>query len=148
MIKQKLQQTLFNYLFKTIIIGDTNAGKTSIINKMTSNKYKNNTPTIGIDFASFITTLPNKECIKCQIWDTAGQEKFKSIIHSYYHNIAGCIFVYDVTDKKSFDKIHFWFDDLNNHINDIDKIVSHSLEWEKTSRKNNFKKNIKILNDS
>ena len=125
---------MYDYLFKVIMIGDTNAGKTSIIHNITNKKYGNpDTPTIGIDFASFITNIKYDDisnniynediCIKSQIWDTAGQEKFKSIIHSYYNNIAGCIFVYDVTDIKSFNMIDVWFQDFYNNVQDVNKVA-------------------------
>jgi len=52
--------------------------------------------------------------IKLQIWDTAGQESFRSIIRCYYRNSAGVILVYDVSNIKSFDNIKFWFNEIKN----------------------------------
>ena len=120
---------LYDYLFKIIFIGETNCGKTSIINRLckegvtTHAISKNPCPTIGVDYASFYHDITNKIIdeekikdgkIKCQIWDTAGQEKFAPIIRNYYKNIAAAIIVYDVSDYKSFKKVDFWLNDLES----------------------------------
>lgn len=106
---------MFNYLFKIIVLGDTNTGKTSILNKITNNKYKYNNPTIGIDFTSFITKIDDS-VIKCQVWDTAGQEKFAPVISSYYKNISAAVIVYDVTDIHTFKKVQYWYDNIKSHL--------------------------------
>ena len=131
---------LYDYLFKIIFIGETNSGKTSIINKLckagvtTHAITTNPCPTIGVDYASFYHDITNKIIdeekikdgkIKCQIWDTAGQEKFAPIIRSYYKNITAAIIVYDVSDYKSFKKVDFWLNDLDGYGRDenIIKII-------------------------
>ena len=72
---------MFKYIFKLIIIGNNNVGKSTIIkafnNEYIDQKYHS---TIGIDFASKIIKISDETCVKLQIWDTAGTERFKSII--------------------------------------------------------------------
>ena len=128
---------LYDYLFKIIFIGETNSGKTSIINKLCKEGVTTHTittnpcPTIGVDYASFYHDIHDKIIdeekikdgrIKCQIWDTAGQEKFAPIIRSYYNNIAAAIIVYDVSDYKSFKKVDFWLNDLDGYGRDENMI--------------------------
>ena len=94
-----------DYKFKIILIGESGAGKTSILLKFTENKFnEHHLPTIGVDFKSKWLQF-DKKSIKLQIWDTAGQERFKSITRSYYKNWHGWLAVYDVTDQDSFEKV-------------------------------------------
>jgi|TARA_Y100000389_G_scaffold142041_1_gene139999 small GTP-binding protein len=105
----------YDYLFKTIVVGDTNSGKTSLINNISnSNSNTQKLPTIGVDYASVITDHEGIK-IKIQIWDTAGQEKFAPIIRSYYNAVCCVVFVFDLSEKKSFDNLNIWIDDVNNH---------------------------------
>ncbi|ORD99289.1 RAA2D [Hepatospora eriocheir] len=91
-----------NYVFKIVIIGDTNVGKTKIIERLTKNKFTESiSPTIGVDFSTMTFKLDSDTC-KAQIWDTAGQERYHAIISAYYR---GAVVVYDITDTKSFDNV-------------------------------------------
>ena len=67
--------------------------------------------TIGVDFR-FRTITVNDKIVKLQIWDTAGQEKFKTITSSYYRNAHAVMIVYDVSDRKSFENIEQWLSDI------------------------------------
>ena len=92
----------YNYLFKVVLIGDAGVGKSSILYNLTNNQfYYNYDMTIGVEYSSKIVTQDEKY-IKLQIWDTAGQEVFRSITKSYYRNNSVIIIVYDTTDYKSF----------------------------------------------
>ena len=112
---------LYDYLFKIIVIGDTNTGKTSLINTITTTNTNTETlPTIGIDFASANTVIDNNIHIKFHIWDTAGQEQFARVITHYYKNIAGGVIVFDLHKKNTFEKATtFWFQELKKNTNDI-----------------------------
>ena len=95
--------------FKLIVVGRQGAGKTSLINRFTKDKFAPNyTTTIGIEFSSKEILVDNEK-ILLQIWDTAGQEKFKSLIKSFYHNSICTIFVYSIDDRKSFEDLEHWF---------------------------------------
>ena len=100
----------YDYTFKFILIGDSCTGKTTIANsyiKLERNVIIN-TPTLGIDFATRIITLPNSRRIKLICWDTAGQEKYRSIISNYYKDICGVLLVYDITNRRSFNNLEYW----------------------------------------
>jgi small GTP-binding protein len=97
-----------DYVFKYVVIGEAGVGKTSIARQFVLNDYidRYNT-TIGIDF-SCKTIIVNDIYIKIQIWDTAGQETFRSLISSYYKDTIGVIIVIDDYTKKSLENIKYW----------------------------------------
>ena len=100
-------------MFKIIIIGDPTCGKTSMLLRATEKK-KNETysMTVGVDCKSRIQMRGDKK-IKLQIWDTAGQEKFKTLTTSYYRGTSCCILVFDITNIDSFYHLFQWIDQYN-----------------------------------
>eukprot|EP01097_Dermamoeba_algensis_P005296 TRINITY_DN3360_c0_g1_i1.p1 TRINITY_DN3360_c0_g1~~TRINITY_DN3360_c0_g1_i1.p1 ORF type:complete len:151 (+),score=19.22 TRINITY_DN3360_c0_g1_i1:265-717(+) len=70
--------------------------------------------TVGIGFAAKEIEAEGK-IVKIQIWDTAGQESFRSITQNYYRNSLGALLVYDVTNKESFDQAKFWLEELHTN---------------------------------
>ncbi|KAF6142288.1 hypothetical protein GIB67_039995 [Kingdonia uniflora] len=89
----------YAYLFKYIIIGDTGVGKSCLLLQFTDKRFQPvHDLTIGVEFGARMITIDNKP-IKLQIWDTAGQESFRSITRSYYRGAAGALLVYDITSK-------------------------------------------------
>ena len=111
----------YDYLYKIIILGDSGAGKTSILNRFLDNKNPPliHDPTIGIDFFVKPTSDINLDgtMIKLHIWDTAGQEHYRSIIESYYKGIAAAIIVFDLTNYQSFKNVEYWLNQLSMHTN-------------------------------
>lgn len=105
----------YNYLFKTIIIGNSGVGKSNILSKYVNNINRElYDVTIGIEFGCKMEEY-NDMRIKMQIWDTAGQEVFQSIVKNYFRNITICIFVYDVTNRLSFNNIKYWINEFENN---------------------------------
>jgi small GTP-binding protein len=103
----------YDYLFKVIILGDNGVGKTSLMNKYVDDKSPEAyNPTIGVDFRARIIDNEHNQRIKLHLWDTAGQESFRSIIQSYYRSVGGAIIVYDVTDTRSFSNVRYWIAEL------------------------------------
>ena len=103
-----------DYIFKYIIIGDPSVGKSQIllryINNIFNEEYQS---TIGVEFGA--KNLIIKDIIyRIQIWDTAGQENFKSITRSYYKNSVCVLIVYDISKKTSFDNVYNWIQDCRN----------------------------------
>ena len=102
---------------KIIIVGDSNSGKSSILETIINDKfdYRYNSPTIGVEFGSTFVNVEKKR-IKACIWDTAGQESYRSLINGYYKGCAAAIIVFDVTNSKSFINIDFWRNEISkNH---------------------------------
>ena len=105
----------YDFLFKLIIVGDSNVGKTNIMSKYIHNQFNQHSKsTIGVEFGTKIVNIDNKK-IKAQIWDTAGQERYKSITSAYYKGAKGALIVYDITNKFSFDSVDKWVQDLNSY---------------------------------
>ena len=103
----------YSYLFKFIIIGDSNVGKSCLLLQFTDNRFRNDHDlTIGVEFGAKIVTIDEKP-VRLQIWDTAGQESFRSITRSYYRGAAGTLLVYDVTRRDTFQNLTKWIDEAN-----------------------------------
>ena len=97
---------------KIIILGNSKVGKTSFIIRFTKNKFDETyLATIGIDCIYRIINIENK-LYKLMYYDTAGEEKYKSIPKNYIKNMQGIILMYDITDKSSFDSIIDWISDV------------------------------------
>ena len=105
----------FNFLLKYIIIGDSSVGKSNILLKYTNDKFNEDyQTTIGVEFGAKNVKIENK-IYRIQIWDTAGQETFRSITRSYYKNSVCACVVYDITKKSSFDNLKDWIEDCTKH---------------------------------
>ena len=106
-----LKEVNFNYLYKYIVIGDSSVGKSCIVAKYLTGGFEEEfKTTIGIEFGSKDLTI-NGKVYRLQIWDTAGQESFRSITRAYYKNSACSFIVYDVTNKQSFLNVQDWFNE-------------------------------------
>ena len=93
---------------KTIIVGNSGVGKTSIIGRYLGKYNPCEKPTIGAAFTNRLASINNKQ-ILFEIWDTAGQEKYRSINSIFYQDAYICILVYDITNKKSFEDLkEYW----------------------------------------
>ena len=104
----------YNYLIKFIIIGDAAVGKSNLLVRYTSGQFKEEYQlTIGVEFGSN-NVIISDNTYRIQIWDTAGQENFRSITRSYYKNTACAIIVYEISNKKSFENISSWIEECKN----------------------------------
>ena len=104
--------------FQIILLGDSEVGKTCLFHYFSGIKYKPNyMTTVGIDdvLKTYEITKDNQNySIDLKIYDTSGQERYKSISNSYYKKVNGAIFMYDVTNKKTFKNINNWILELKN----------------------------------
>ena len=100
---------------KVVLVGESGVGKTSIINRYTTDKFSDVlTATPGASFTAKTVYLKEyDQSIKFEIWDTAGQEKFRSLAKVFYKNASVCILVYDICRKKSFDELKkYWISEI------------------------------------
>ena len=104
--------------FKVILIGENNVGKTSIIIRYTTNTFNPlQLSTIGASFVNKVIKINNDKIVKFEIWDTAGQEKYRSVNRLFYQNASVCILVYDITRKSSFEALkNYWIKDIKENI--------------------------------
>lgn len=107
----------YAYLFKYIIIGDTGVGKSCLLLQFTDKRFQPvHDLTIGVEFGARMITIDNRQ-IKLQIWDTAGQESFRSITRSYYRGAAGALLVYDITRRETFNHLTRWLEEAKQNSN-------------------------------
>lgn len=105
----------FDYLFKVILIGDSNVGKTCVVQHFTSGVYSEaQQNTIGVDFTVRSLEVNGKK-VKMQVWDTAGQERFRTITQSYYRSAHAAIIAYDLTRRSSFESVPHWIHEIEKY---------------------------------
>lgn len=107
----------YEYLFKYIIIGDTGVGKSCLLLQFTDKRFQPvHDLTIGVEFGARMVSIDAKR-VKLQIWDTAGQESFRSITRSYYRGAAGALLVYDITRRDTFNHLTRWLEEAKQNSN-------------------------------
>lgn len=144
------QGKINNYVFKFIIIGDSGVGKSCIVHYYLSGKPKSNSvQTICVDFSSRNINYNDNTKVRLQIWDTAGQDKFRSVARSYYRGAIGLIIVYDITNTDSFSHLTSWLSEAKStarsecsvivvgNKNDLEKERAVSTEEGKKFSENN-----------
>ena len=105
------QTSKFDYLLKYIIIGTQAVGKSNLLCRYVKGEFKNEyQSTIAVEFGSKNINIKDK-LYRIQIWDTAGQEAYKSITRAYYKNSACALIVYDISNKDSFLDVSSWIED-------------------------------------
>jgi small GTP-binding protein len=121
-----------DYSFKIILIGNSGVGKTSLTMKATKNIFNlNYNATVGFEFSTFIVKVDNY-IIKLQIWDTCGQEIYRSLISNFYRNSSLAVIVYSIIDTSSFDSIDQWLKELKSNSSPDIKIflIGNKLDLE------------------
>ena len=113
--------SIINYKF--ILIGNTAVGKTSIFKKLSTGEFRNNVTSVGVEKVSLDVSIKVKEAgnsvqkkFDISLFDTAGQEQFRTITLSYYRGSDGILLIYDITNKSSFDSIEMWIDSIKGSI--------------------------------
>lgn len=95
----------YEYLLKIVILGSAGVGKSSLLLRYIDDIFEDSyVCTIGVDF-KVRTIQVQEKTVKMQLWDTAGQEKFKQITSSYFKGSHGCLAVFDITNSESFDSV-------------------------------------------
>ncbi|XP_046857709.1 ras-related protein ORAB-1-like [Xenia sp. Carnegie-2017] len=114
----------YDYLFKLLLIGDSGVGKSCILLRFADDTFSESyISTIGVDFKIRTLTLNNKQ-IKLQIWDSAGQERFRTLTTAYYRSAHGIILVYDVNDRETFIHIENWLQEVSKYAaNEVNRVL-------------------------
>ena len=109
--------------FKTIVIGDTMVGKTSLIRRYVERKFdKTYIITMGVDITNKRVKIGDRN-VNLILWDIGGQEKFDAIRKIYFRGANGALIVYDVTNYRSFVNVRKWFEELMKYTRDIPFIL-------------------------
>eukprot|EP01105_Mastigella_eilhardi_P004137 TRINITY_DN1548_c0_g1_i2.p1 TRINITY_DN1548_c0_g1~~TRINITY_DN1548_c0_g1_i2.p1 ORF type:complete len:209 (+),score=67.11 TRINITY_DN1548_c0_g1_i2:83-709(+) len=126
--------TDYDHLFKILLIGDSGVGKSSILLRFSDDSFEEDMPcTIGVDFKIKYVDH-NGKCINMTIWDTAGQEKFRSLTSSYYRGTHGICLVYDVSKRESFAHLNQWLNEVELYTTNPDAIkmlIGNKVDKEK-----------------
>ena len=110
-------------VLKLLLLGDSSVGKTSILLKYISNKFdESSISTVGVDYMDKIIDY-NKFKIKLQIWDTSGEEKFRTITKNFYRNADGLLVVFDLTRKETYDHVRGWINEAKENNDKIKTIL-------------------------
>mmetsp|Transcript_19784 Transcript_19784/g.58880 ORF Transcript_19784/g.58880 Transcript_19784/m.58880 type:complete len:204 (+) Transcript_19784:271-882(+) len=114
----------YDMQIKLLMIGDSAVGKTSLLLRYANDTFSSTfITTIGIDFKIKTISLGGKR-VKLQIWDTAGQEQFRTITRSYFRGAQGIVLVYDITDRRTFNSVRSWMAQITDHAdNQVNKIL-------------------------
>lgn len=97
--------------YKIVFLGNSSVGKTSLISQYLCSKIQESAPTIAIDFLTTSYEISGKQ-VKIQVWDTAGQEKFRSIVGNYVRNTFLAVIVFSLEDLNSLDRVESWIEDF------------------------------------
>jgi small GTP-binding protein len=101
--------------FKVVLCGSKNVGKTSLIRRYATGKFDKSTlSTIGVDFETKKLTLDGKTDLMLNIWDFAGEKKFRLLFPSYVSGASGALLLYDITNKDSVDDLQDWLDVIHS----------------------------------
>ncbi len=109
------EYSYYDLTFKIIVIGDSFVGKSCLTNKGTKNIFDESySATVGFEFVTSNIKINDKIC-KMQIWDTCGQEVYRSLITSFYRNSSLAVLVYSIDNAESFDNLDLWLKELKTY---------------------------------
>ena len=118
---------------KVVLLGDVAVGKTSIMASLKFGAFGEvYQPTMAPDYFPHLVTSSDGTITKLSVWDTAGQEKFRSIIPTFLRDISVCILVFDITNRASFEHVQSWFDFVRQERGEDDKSVQFYLVGNKS----------------
>ena len=105
------------FVFKILLLGDSEVGKSCFLMRYSDNVFvENYITTIGLDYKLKTVKLDNGKTIKVQLWDTAGQDKYRTIAKNYFKGSHGILLLYDITKQSSFNNIREWIQDIREEV--------------------------------
>ena len=124
---------------KIILLGDSSVGKSSLIQRLIKNEFSELPATVAIEYHTYKISI-NDFSIRMQIWDTAGQEKFNSIVSNYYKGTDVGIFLYSVEKANSFNNVKIWFESLKESIgqNSLNILLGNKSDIEEKKKEVSF----------
>jgi small GTP-binding protein len=112
-----MDQRPFEFSVKTIAIGDSSVGKSSLLARFTRDAFDAMArPTLGVEFLARRLDTPKRHHIELQLWDTAGQEMFRTVTRGYYRGASVVYLVFDLANRASFDALDRWIRDAKDII--------------------------------
>ena len=132
-------------VYKILLLGDSEVGKSCFLMRYSDNVFvENYITTIGLDYKLKYVQLDSGEMIKVQLWDTAGQDRYRTIAKNYYKGSHGILLLYDITKRNSFENIREWIKDIKEEVyekaiifligNKIDKTTERKITTEQGTK--------------
>ncbi len=116
-------------LFKIVVVGDGGVGKSTMVQRLITGRFIPMKITIGTDLATYDVQIDKKFDIRLQIWDFAGERRFRLFLPNYSRGATGCLLCYDITRRTSFNSLHEWYEIVNkNAIDPIFILVGEKLD--------------------
>ena len=150
--KEDENNLIKKYEIKIVLLGDINVGKTSIVLRYSKNIFKNhNPPSIGGAYTQKNLLLQNGILIKFHIWDTSGQERYRTMSKLYYLDAEAIILVYDISNEESVINLKYWIQEIKNNVN-INNIIlaiaANKCDIKEIDGKVDIKKGKKFADDN
>lgn len=130
----------YDVLTKFLIIGDSGVGKSCLMQRYAGETFlEDSLSTIGVDFKILSKEIIHKKfpgknlSVKIQLWDTAGQDRFRAITETYFRGSHGVLIVFDLTNEDSFTNVRKWLDLVNEHIEEDDDVQEGTKNTKKTN---------------
>ena len=137
----------FDLNFKIIVIGNVGVGKSCLSLKATKGIFiEEYTSTVGFEFYCFNVKI-NDKIVKLQIWDTCGQEAYRSLIMNFYRNASLAIIVYSIEDLESFKDINIWLKQVRTYGSTSCKVFLIGNKIDSNSREVSYEQGLKCKND-
>ena len=123
-MEQRRRNKEYDNLFKMVLLGDSCVGKSCVLVRFADDDFvENYSATIGVDFRFRSLNLQGRR-VKLQIWDTAEQERYRTITNAYYKGAEGIILVFDLFKKETFTNLDNWLSEVEKHgKNDVEVVV-------------------------
>ena len=124
-------------VYKVLLLGDSSVGKTCFLLRYCDKTFQEaHLSTIGLDYRLKSMTLNNEKNIKLQIWDTAGQDRFRALTKNYYKGANGIILIYDISATQTFENVKIWINNIKEEAkpNVIIYLVGNKIDLPPESR--------------
>ncbi len=121
------------FLFKIVVVGDGGVGKSTMIQRLLTGKYIAQKITIGTDLASYSIGFEDID-VRLQIWDFAGEKRFRFFLPSYSRGAHGCLLCYDLTRYSSFEHLSEWYNIVHDNSNPIFVLIGEKYDLAEIKR--------------
>ena len=116
-------------LFKIVVVGDGGVGKSTMVQRLTTGRFIPQKITIGTDLATYDLQIDDSYDVRLQIWDFAGERRFRLFLPNYSRGATGCLICYDITRRTSFDSLEEWYKIVHyNAANPVFILVGEKLD--------------------
>ena len=137
-------------VYKVLLLGDSSVGKTCFLLRYCDKSFQDvHLSTIGLDYRLKTITLKNNKNIKLQIWDTAGQDRFRAITKNYYKSANGVLLIYDISNLQTYENAKNWISQIREEANPnvIIYLVGNKIDLPKEKRVVNIEDGEKIAEE-